>query len=69
VGQSSLPAVGSARGDAASVYPRVWTAVEEDSREDRVYVAYRGLQVLLRPGSGLGILREPIDEVVTISGR
>jgi hypothetical protein len=69
VGQSSLPAVGSARGDAASVYPRVWTAVEEDSREDRVYVAYRGLQVLLWPGSAPGIMCEPVDEVVAISGR
>jgi hypothetical protein len=67
VGQPALPPIGSECGASSSADPQVWTAVEEDSREDRVYVAYQGLQVLLWPGSGLGILREPIDEREVVS--
>jgi hypothetical protein len=67
VGQSSLPAIGSDFGDGASAYPQVWTAVEEDNREDRVYVAWRGLQVLIWPGSAFGILRVPVDERAAIA--
>ena len=62
VGQSSSPAVGSECGEGPSVYPQVWTSVEEDRQEDRSYVAYRSLRVLLWPESAPDIGREPVDE-------
>src|SRR5262245_10340827 len=66
VGRPSLPVVGSECGQGSSVSPQVWTSAEED-REDRLSVAYRGLQVRLWPGSAPGMLREPVDEQRAIS--
>jgi len=68
VGRPSLPRVGGECGELPSPYPRVWTSLAEETPQYRLYVAYRGLEVLLWPGSGAGILREPVDGWEEIRG-